>query len=84
MSKVPFLRALGRELRLQRKAMGLSQEGLAEGAGLHRNFVGLLERGERNPTILTLRSLTTVLQMSVSSLLLQVEMKQPRRMATKN
>ena len=48
---------LGRNLRAYRKAHNLSQEGFAEIMGVHRTFMGGLERGERN---LTLRSLERI------------------------
>jgi transcriptional regulator with XRE-family HTH domain len=64
-----ILRAMGEELRSRRVAKGLSQEALAEKAGLHRNFVGLLERGERNPTLLTLCQLAVALRTSASDLI---------------
>jgi transcriptional regulator with XRE-family HTH domain len=47
-----------RELRLKRK---VSQEKLAEMAELHRNYVGLMERGESNVSLLTLVALARAL-----------------------
>ncbi len=38
-------------VRKHRPQKGLSQEALAEAAGIHHTYVGLLERGERKPTI---------------------------------
>jgi transcriptional regulator with XRE-family HTH domain len=60
--------ALGREIRRHRKALGLSQEVLAERAGLHRNYVGFLERGERNPSATTIFGLARTLGVTVSQL----------------
>lgn len=65
--------ALGREIRRHRKALGLSQEALAERAGLHRNYVGFLERGERNPSATTIFGLARTLGVRVSELVATVE-----------
>jgi transcriptional regulator with XRE-family HTH domain len=44
-------RRVGRNLRRHRKAAGLSQEDFAEALGVHRTYVGGIERGERNLTL---------------------------------
>ena len=68
MSDDPDLTALGREIRDRRKARNLSQETLAELAGLHRNYIGLVERGERNPSATTLFQLARALGVRLSEL----------------
>lgn len=50
-------RAVGRSLRTYREAKGLSQEAFADVLGVHRTYMGGIERGERN---LTLKSLERI------------------------
>ena len=47
----------------------MSQEGLAERAGLHRTYVGSVERGERNLSFLNLVRISRALQMPLGELL---------------
>jgi transcriptional regulator with XRE-family HTH domain len=69
----PIQQRFGEVLRRRREAAGLSQEALAADAGLHRNYVGLLERGKRVPSILVVEKLATALHTTMSSLLRSVE-----------
>lgn len=63
----PAHHALGRAVRESRARRGLSQEALGFAAGLHRNYVGALERGETNPTFATLMRVTHGLGLALSA-----------------
>ena len=60
---------LADNIRAYRKAKHLSQEELADMCGLHRTYVGSVERGERNVTLSTLETLAAVLGVSIPELL---------------
>lgn len=64
-AKDPMLAALGEYLRSVREKHNWSQEDLAFEGGLHRTYVGAVERGEYNVTLLTLRQITDALGISV-------------------
>lgn len=59
-----------------RSKKGLSQEGLAEICGLHRTYIGSVERQERNVTLSTLEVLSAALEVSVPEL---ITMKKSKR-----
>lgn len=62
-------RIFARNLRVVRQNLGLSQEALADAAGLHRTYVGSVERGERNISIDNIERLALALNVSPASLL---------------
>lgn len=58
----------GDAVRRARAAAGLTQEDLADKAGLDRSYVGGVERGERNPTLEVIAKLAKGLGISLSEL----------------
>ncbi len=60
---------LGKNLRRAREAKNWSQERLSLQCGKHRTYVGAVERGEYNVTILTLRGMTRALGVSLVDVL---------------
>jgi transcriptional regulator with XRE-family HTH domain len=64
-AKDPMLARLGGYLRKVRIKRGWSQEALAFKCGLHRTYIGSIERGEYNVTILSLRKITDTLKVSL-------------------
>lgn len=68
------LKALGEAIRTRRGEIdGLSQEGLADLAGMHRTYVSEIERGLRNPSFRNLFKLATALEIPLSELVAQAE-----------
>jgi transcriptional regulator with XRE-family HTH domain len=67
--------AFGRAVRETRARRGLSQEALGYVAGLHRNYVGAIERGEINPTFRVILKLAAGLRVEVSELVRLTELR---------
>lgn len=67
--KKPILLAFGRKLRTLRLEAKLSQEALADVAGLDRTYIGGVERGERNISLVNLERLSVALGIPVEGLL---------------
>lgn len=64
---------LGRAIRRLRQDAGYSQESFADAVGLHRTYVGSIERGERNLSLDNIGRIATALGISVSRLFLEAE-----------
>jgi transcriptional regulator with XRE-family HTH domain len=64
---------LGQNVRSLRQLSGFSQEKLAELTGLHRTYIGGVERGERNISLLNLARLAKALKVSLSDLMKDIE-----------
>jgi len=62
-------RTVGRNLRAYREARGLSQEAFADVVGVHRTYMGGLERGERNITLKSLERIAERLDVGPLELL---------------
>ena len=62
-------RRVGHHLRAYRQARGLSQEAFADLIGVHRTYMGSLERGERNLSLKSLERLATTLNLDPLDLL---------------
>ena len=58
----------GKRVRDLREARGLSQEELAFKAGMHRTYLGGIERGERNPSLKNIAAIAEALGVSLSEL----------------
>lgn len=57
----------------RRKAAKMSRQALAEAASLHQTYVGLLERGLRNPSLTSAKAIADALGVSLTSLIAEAE-----------
>jgi transcriptional regulator with XRE-family HTH domain len=72
-NKTNLQRQFGRMLRRRREVAGLTQETLADEAGVHRTYLSLLERGMRMPTIEVVRRLAKGLNTTMTALITELE-----------
>jgi transcriptional regulator with XRE-family HTH domain len=68
MAKNEELKEFGNRVRELRLEKGYSQEKLAELASLHRNYIGMVERGERNMTLLNIKKIARALNIETKEL----------------
>ena len=67
-NKHPWLIEIGKNIRKEREAQGLSQENLADLVGIDRTYIGGIERGERNVAALNLVRIALALNIEVATL----------------
>jgi len=68
MEKTKLQIRFGRRVRDLRQAAGLSQEELAFKAGIHRTYLGGIERGERNPALKNIAAIAEALGVNITEL----------------
>ena len=64
---------LGNIIRSRRSKLGYSQESFADAVGLHRTYMGSVERGERNISLKNMMTIATALGMPLSTLIALAE-----------
>jgi transcriptional regulator with XRE-family HTH domain len=64
---------LGHNIRAERFRNGYSQEELSEKSGLHRTYIGVVERGEKNITIFSCSKIARALNINLSDLIRKAE-----------
>ena len=67
-SNKEILIKFGEKVREIRKEKGLSQEELSYRANLHRTYIGMIERAEKNITLLNIEKIANALEISVNDL----------------
>jgi transcriptional regulator with XRE-family HTH domain len=64
-----FLIFFGKKVRLERQKKDISQEKLGSLADLHRTYIGMIERGEKNITLINMKKIATALGVQVRDLI---------------
>lgn len=67
--KIELLEKFGEKVREERLKKGLSQEELAARASVHRTYIGMIERGEKNITLLNIKKVAKALDLPIDKLL---------------
>lgn len=64
-----ILVSFGQKVKAIRKTQGISQEELAFRANLHRTYIGMIERAEKNITLMNIEKIANALEVSICELL---------------
>lgn len=67
-SNSEILKRFGERVRELRKSKDISQEELAHKADLHRTYIGMIERAEKNITLLNIEKIANALEVSIKEL----------------
>ena len=68
MKRDKILIKFGQRVKEERLKIGLSQEELAIRAGVHRTYIGMIERAEKNITLLNIEKLAKALKITINNL----------------
>lgn len=68
-SKYEILNIFGENVRKYRRHLDISQEELAHRADLHRTYIGMIERAEKNITLVNMEKIANALQIRIEDLL---------------
>lgn len=68
-SKHNILNIFGENVKKYRHKLEISQEELADRAGLHRTYIGMIERAEKNITLVNMEKIATALQVKIEDLI---------------
>ena len=66
--KSPINILFGKHVAILRRSKNLSQEELADKCGIHRTYIGALERGEKSPTLNTIEKIANALEITIKEL----------------
>jgi transcriptional regulator with XRE-family HTH domain len=65
----PILLNFGTRVKNLRVLAGLTQEEFAKVCGLHKNYIGMVERGERNPSLINIEIIANGFEITISELM---------------
>jgi transcriptional regulator with XRE-family HTH domain len=68
-SKHQILNLFGENVRKYRRLLNISQEELAHRADLHRTYIGMIERAEKNITLVNIEKIANALEVNIEDLL---------------
>lgn len=68
-SEHDILNIFGENVRKHRRVLDISQEELAHRADLHRTYIGMIERAEKNITLVNMEKIANALQVKIEDLL---------------